>query len=95
MSMIKISPFISFSWSKEPPEVREAYKRLSDQLENRLREMRRNNTLIIIHENLSSPPPSPPPPANNGKVDVLYHDYNFYYDYNYYYYEYYNNYYFY
>ncbi|CAG8510405.1 4886_t:CDS:2 [Rhizophagus irregularis] len=60
ISMTRISPYISLSWSKEPSEVKEAYKRLSELAENRLKEMRqRDTTPIFIHENFS--PPSPPP----------------------------------
>ncbi|POG77948.1 hypothetical protein GLOIN_2v1542938, partial [Rhizophagus irregularis DAOM 181602=DAOM 197198] len=45
ISMIRISPYISSSWSKEPPEVKEAYKRLSGQAENRLKEIRKSSSL--------------------------------------------------
>nr|ANQ32883.1 MATA-HMG [Rhizophagus irregularis] len=83
--MIRISPYISSSWSKEPLEVKEAYKRLSDQAENRLKEIRKTNTLVIIHESLSSPPPPPSPPTNNiiyGPTFFYpYFDYYYYYDY--------------
>ncbi|CAB4423314.1 unnamed protein product [Rhizophagus irregularis] len=85
ISMIRISPYISSSWSKEPLEVKEAYKRLSDQAENRLKEIRKTNTLVIIHESLSSPPPPPSPPTNNiiyGPTFFYpYFDYYYYYDY--------------
>jgi hypothetical protein len=84
--MIKISPYISLSWSREPPEVKEAYKRLSDRVENRLNEIRRNDTLIIIHENLSSPPP---PPTVIDEPTYFYSYFEYYY--NYCYYDYYNN----
>ncbi|GBC05204.1 hypothetical protein RclHR1_00610016 [Rhizophagus clarus] len=50
ISMTKISPYISMSWSKEPSEVKKAYKKLSGLVENRLKEIRRNDTLVIIHE---------------------------------------------
>ncbi|RGB35654.1 hypothetical protein C1646_699090 [Rhizophagus diaphanus] len=91
ISMTRISPYISFSWSKEPLEVKETYKRLSDQAENQLKEIRKTNTLVIIHESLSSPPPPPPsPPTNN---NIIYEPTFFYpyFDYYYYYYDYYNN----
>jgi hypothetical protein len=88
ISMVKISPYISSSWSREPPEVKEAYKRLSGQVENRLKEIRQNNTLVIIHENFSS---SPPQPTNNVTVyePTFFYSYFDYYD-GYYYYDYYN-----
>jgi hypothetical protein len=90
ISMVRISPYISSSWSRETPEVKEAYKRLSGQVENRLKELRQNNTLVIIHENFSSQPPQP---INNITVDepTFFYSYFGYYD-GYYYYGYYNNY---
>jgi hypothetical protein len=83
VSMTKISPSISLSWSKEPPKVKMAYKSLSYQVENRLVEMRRKDTPIFIHEYVSSPQPSP---TKNDLVDdsALY-DIYFNYFYNYYY----------
>ncbi|EXX64087.1 hypothetical protein RhiirA5_419296 [Rhizophagus irregularis] len=105
ISMTRISPYISLSWSKEPSEVKEAYKRLSELAENRLKEMRqRDTTPIFIHENFS--PPSPPPsqpnndiitnnniiPNDNIIVDeplFFYTYFDYYYDY--YYYDYNNN----
>ncbi|CAB4384006.1 hypothetical protein RhiirA5_482262 [Rhizophagus irregularis] len=86
ISMIRISPYISSSWSKEPPEVKEAYKRLSGQAENRLKEIRKSSSLVIIHESLSSPPPPPSPPTNNNIIYgptffYPYFDYYYYYDY--------------
>jgi hypothetical protein len=90
ISMTRISPHISLAWSKETPEVKEAYKRLSGQVESRLREIRRTDNLIIIHETFSSPPPSP----TNNDEPIFYHSYFDYY-YNYYYHDYYNYYYFY
>ncbi|GES75970.1 kinase-like domain-containing protein [Rhizophagus clarus] len=43
ISMITLSSYVSLSWSKEPPEVKEAYKVLSERVENRLKEIRQNN----------------------------------------------------
>lgn len=89
ISMIRISPYISSSWSKEPSEVKESYKRLSDLTEKRLKEIRMNNKLVIIHENHSSPPPPPPSPPIN--YNIIYEPMFFYPYFNYYYYDYYNN----
>jgi hypothetical protein len=83
ISMSKISPYISLSWSKEPPEVKVTYKGLSDQVENRLVEMRRKGTPIIIHEKVSSPQPSPT--ENDLADDSALYDICFNYFYNYYY----------
>ncbi|GBC08940.1 hypothetical protein RclHR1_00850021 [Rhizophagus clarus] len=96
ITMTKASPYISLSWSKEPPEVKETYKRLSAMVENRLKEIRKiDDPLVIIQENFSPPPP---PPMNNDVVEepiffYPYFDYD--YDCNYFYYDYYNYYYFY
>jgi hypothetical protein len=89
ISMTRISPSISLSWSKEPPEVKEAYKKLSGLVDNRLKEIRQNDTLIIIHENFSSSQP----PINNDIVDepIFFYPY-FDYSYYYYYYYFFNNY---
>lgn len=56
VSMTKISPHISSSWSKESTTVKEAYKKLSDQVEERLKEIRQNEILVLISENF---PPQP------------------------------------
>ncbi|RGB35655.1 hypothetical protein C1646_759056 [Rhizophagus diaphanus] len=96
ISMTRISPQISSSWSREPPEVKKAYKELSALTENRLKEMRKNDTPIFIHENFSSPSPPPPPspPDDNNtmiyEIDVPFYSYFDYFcdDYNY---DYYNN----
>ncbi|CAB4423312.1 unnamed protein product [Rhizophagus irregularis] len=92
ISMTKISPQISSSWAREPPEIKQAYKNLSGLAENRLKEIRRNDSLVIIHENFSSPLP---PPINNNIIDepTFYYPYPEYY-YNNNYYENFNNYYF-
>ncbi|RGB35657.1 hypothetical protein C1646_667565 [Rhizophagus diaphanus] len=95
ISMTKISPQISFSWAREPPEIKQAYKNLSDLAENRLKEIRQNNSLVIIYDNNSSQPPSPPPPTNNDIVDEsnffnpCFYYFDYYYDY--YYYDHYND----
>ncbi|PKK69335.1 hypothetical protein RhiirC2_850792 [Rhizophagus irregularis] len=68
ISMTKISPQISSSWAREPPEIKQAYKNLSDLAENRLKEIRQNNSLVIIYDNNSSQPP-PPPSTNNDIKD--------------------------
>ncbi|GBC07695.1 hypothetical protein RclHR1_07630001 [Rhizophagus clarus] len=77
ISMNKISRHISLSWSKEPSEIKAAYKELSGRVENRLIEMRqnnKNNTLEIVHENFSSSQPS----VNNNRVDeMIFFDYYF------------------
>ncbi|PKY51008.1 hypothetical protein RhiirA4_546308 [Rhizophagus irregularis] len=84
ISMTKISPQISSSWAREPPEIKQAYKNLSGLAENRLKEIRRNDSLVIIHENFSSPLP---PPINNNIIDepTFYYPYpEYYYNNNYY-----------
>ncbi|GBC05827.1 hypothetical protein RclHR1_06450005 [Rhizophagus clarus] len=93
ISMTKLSPNISMSWSNEPPEVKEAYKGLAEQVENRLKELRQSNDLIIIHENFSSASPSTT--NNDYTVDGQTFVYPYYYDYNFFYYDYYSYYYFY
>ncbi|CAG8510424.1 4887_t:CDS:2 [Rhizophagus irregularis] len=67
ISMTKISPQISSSWAREPPEIKQAYKNLSDLAENRLKEIRQNNSLVIIYDNNSSQPP--PPPSTNNDIE--------------------------
>ncbi|GBC05203.1 hypothetical protein RclHR1_00610015 [Rhizophagus clarus] len=84
-SMITLSSYISTSWSKESPEVKEAYKRLSDQVENRLKEIRQNNALLIIHEKYSSPLP-PPTYSVTSNEPIFFYPY-----FGYYYYDNYNN----
>ncbi|GBB84554.1 hypothetical protein RclHR1_11110003 [Rhizophagus clarus] len=57
-SMTKISPYVSLSWSKEPPEIKDAYKKLSSLVESQLIKMRQKkqyNSLVFIHENSSLP----------------------------------------
>ncbi|GBC05201.1 hypothetical protein RclHR1_00610013 [Rhizophagus clarus] len=95
ISMTKIAPEVGTSWSREPPEVKEAYKVLSERVKNRLKEMRQNDPLIIIHENFPSPPPPPPPTDNDDTVIFFYPYYldHYYYDYDFYYYDYYSYYY--
>jgi hypothetical protein len=56
-SMTKISPHISSSWSKESAAVKEEYKRLSDKVEERLKEIRKNETLVLISEKFPQQPP--------------------------------------
>ncbi|RGB34996.1 hypothetical protein C1646_785990 [Rhizophagus diaphanus] len=56
VSMTKISPHIGLSWAKESTAVKEAYKELSDKVEERLKEIRQNETLVLISENF---PPQP------------------------------------
>ncbi|GBC05199.1 hypothetical protein RclHR1_00610011 [Rhizophagus clarus] len=91
ISMIKIASHISLSWSKEPSEIKETYKKFSDRVENRLKEIRQNDNLIIIHENFL---PSQPP-TNNDIVDdpMFFYTYFYYLYYYYYYYSYYYSYY--
>ncbi|GES98126.1 kinase-like domain-containing protein [Rhizophagus clarus] len=70
ISMTKISPYVSLSWSKEPPEIKEAYKRLSNWVEHRLIEMRQknqNNPLVFIHHENSS---LPQPPVNDDIIGI-------------------------
>ncbi|GBC05205.1 hypothetical protein RclHR1_00610017 [Rhizophagus clarus] len=88
ITMTKASPLIGLSWSREPQEVKETYKRLSVLVEDRLKEMRRIDPLVIIQENFVPPTP---PPTNNGVVEepIFFHPY-FDYDYDYFYYGYYN-----
>ncbi|CAG8728670.1 hypothetical protein RhiirA5_419299 [Rhizophagus irregularis] len=91
ISMTRISPQISSSWSREPPEVKQAYKNLSGLTENRLKEMRKNDTPIFIHENFSSPPPPPSQPDENIIIyDVPFYPYSDYFCDDYFY-DYYNN----
>ncbi|GBC05200.1 hypothetical protein RclHR1_00610012 [Rhizophagus clarus] len=91
--MTKISSDISISWSRLPPVVKNAYKDLSEAVENRLEMMRQNDSLTFIHENIPSPPPSS---TNNDDIGIwpypfyLVHDF---YSYDFYYYDYYSYYY--
>ncbi|GBC08272.1 hypothetical protein RclHR1_00080049 [Rhizophagus clarus] len=57
ISMTKISPYISTSWSKEPSEVKDAYKELSELVESQLVKIRQNFP-VIIHESFLPPPPT-------------------------------------
>ncbi|CAG8445529.1 6185_t:CDS:2 [Rhizophagus irregularis] len=49
VSMTKISPHIGLSWAKESTSVKEAYKKLSDKVEERLKEIRQNETLDMVN----------------------------------------------
>ncbi|GBB90306.1 hypothetical protein RclHR1_01720027 [Rhizophagus clarus] len=74
-SMTKISPHISLSWSKESSIVKEEYKKLSDKVEERLKEIRQNETLVLISENFPSQPRSPqkpPQPTTNIPIETNY-----------------------
>ncbi|EXX58930.1 hypothetical protein RirG_193230 [Rhizophagus irregularis DAOM 197198w] len=62
VSMTKISPHIGLSWAKESTSVKEAYKKLSDKVEERLKEIRQNETLVLISENF--PPQQPRSPQH-------------------------------
>ncbi|CAB4441260.1 unnamed protein product [Rhizophagus irregularis] len=53
VSMTKISSHISSMWFNETTAVRNAYKNLSEQVENRLTEIRRKEKLVLIDESLS------------------------------------------
>jgi hypothetical protein len=48
--MTKISAQISQMWFNEPAKVKDAYKKLSDQVEDRLREIRQKEKLVIVPE---------------------------------------------
>ncbi|CAG8684649.1 uncharacterized protein OCT59_012542 [Rhizophagus irregularis] len=51
--MTKISSYISSMWFNETTAVRDAYKNLSEQVENRLTEIRRKEKLVLVNESLS------------------------------------------
>ncbi|CAB4431266.1 unnamed protein product [Rhizophagus irregularis] len=53
VSMTKISSQISSMWFNETTAVRDAYKNLSEQVENRLTEIRRKEKLVLVNESLS------------------------------------------
>ncbi|CAB5156200.1 hypothetical protein RhiirA5_425840 [Rhizophagus irregularis] len=53
VSMTKISSYISSMWFNETTAVRDAYKNLSEQVENRLTEIRRKEKLVLVNESLS------------------------------------------
>jgi len=53
VSMTKISSHISSMWFNESTAVRDAYKNLSEQVENRLTEIRRKEKLVLVNESLS------------------------------------------
>lgn len=50
VSMTKISGYISSLWHNEPIAVRDAYKELSNQVEDRLKEIRQREKLVLITE---------------------------------------------
>ncbi|RGB42356.1 hypothetical protein C1646_662336 [Rhizophagus diaphanus] len=52
LSMTKISSHISSMWFNETTEVTNAYKNLSEQVENRIMEIRRKEKLVLIDESL-------------------------------------------
>ncbi|PKC62755.1 hypothetical protein RhiirA1_464710 [Rhizophagus irregularis] len=53
VSMTKISSHISSMWFNETTAVRDAYKDLSKQVENRLTEIRQKEKLVLINESSS------------------------------------------
>ncbi|CAB4381685.1 unnamed protein product [Rhizophagus irregularis] len=53
LSMTKISSHISSMWFNEKTAVRDAYKKLSEDVENRLTEIRQKEKLIIVDESFS------------------------------------------
>ncbi|RGB36403.1 hypothetical protein C1646_758129 [Rhizophagus diaphanus] len=69
-SMTKISSHISSMWFNETTAVRDAYKDLSKQVENRLTEIRQKEKLVLINESssLSLQDDSPSRITNNNNI---------------------------
>ncbi|CAG8735059.1 uncharacterized protein OCT59_009794 [Rhizophagus irregularis] len=53
VSMTKISSHISSMWFNETTAIRDAYKNLSEQVENRLTEIRQKENLVFINKDNS------------------------------------------
>ncbi|CAB4381687.1 unnamed protein product [Rhizophagus irregularis] len=75
VSMTKISSHISSMWFNETAAVRDAYKDLSKQVENRLTEIRQKEKLVLINESSSLGLQDNPPSGitdNNNVVNPNY-----------------------
>ncbi|GBB92604.1 hypothetical protein RclHR1_02030007 [Rhizophagus clarus] len=69
--MTLVSSYISKSWSKEPIAVKDAYKKLSDQVEDRLMEIRQKEKLILKITTIDDPKEAHPVPPQLPQLPQL------------------------